>query len=139
MRDDLFPLSRPERRAALAGWRAVPASIRWETGRLAEKGLPARDPAVSAAARRYGQLLLQKNLSNRLPRCTLSAAGAFMLAAGLLFLTSSFWAATAVPATLIAAGVVVTALGFLSWGQRRIGRLLVATNSSVVEPAARWD
>ena len=137
MRDDVYPFTRPERRTALAGWRAVPRSIRWETGRLAEKGLPAHDPAVSVAARRYGELILQKNVANRLPRCTLTVAGALVLAVGLCLLTSSFLAATAAPAALIAGGVVATAMGILSWELRRTGRLLVVTNAQVVEPAAR--
>jgi hypothetical protein len=134
VRDDVYPLTPAERRAALAGWRAIPAPIRWATGRLAEKGLPADDTAVSVAAGRYGECLLQRNRSNRLPRCSMTAMGVAMLLAG-LFLTSTSWAATAVPAMCIAGGAVGTALGLFSWGQRRAGRLLVEANPPVVAPA----
>jgi hypothetical protein len=127
-------MARAERRAALAGWRGTPASERRDACRLAEKGLPAHDPVVSAAARRYGAYLLQRNTSNRLPRSALTVAGVVVLAGGITLACRS-WAATPVLAMCIAGGAVVMALGLLSWQQRRAGRLLVAANPPVPAPA----
>ncbi len=138
MRDDVHPFTRDEKRAAVAGWRAVPASTRWQTGRLAEKGQPADDPAVSAAARRFGECLLRQHLLNRLPRSALAVASAVALAAGLYLLTTD-WSATPVPAMLISGGTAGTPMGLLSWAQRRTGHTLIAANPAVVRPSTSWS
>ena len=129
MRDDVYPLSRAERRAALAAWRAVPVRVRWETGRLAERGSPAQDPVVGDAARRYGELLLRKHAVNRLPRCALTVVGALLLLAGLLVFGVEGGGLLAV--LLVAEGVAVTSLGIFCWMQRRGARTVVAANPPV--------
>ncbi len=132
MRDDLYPLTPAERAAALAGWRRIPVADRYEAGRLAGKGLPAPRPAVAAAARRYGECLLERNLTNRLPRSALVTLGLLVLASGILLAGD--------PVTgglgwgLVAGGVTGTALGLLSWGLRRAGRSLVRANSPASPP-----
>ena len=124
MRDDLYPLTRAERRSALADWRAVPSDIRWETARLAKRGLPGRDSAVSLAARRYGEYLLARNMTNRMPRSALPALGVLVAVGGTL---------AGLGLVAFPGGLTVAVLGLLSWSQRRGGRMVVAANSSVVD------
>lgn len=119
VRDDLFRLTRVQRRAALAGWRRVPAAQRREICRRAGQGLPAGDPGSSLIARRYGEYLLQRNRSNRLPRWALPLIGVLLLVG----LSLMGLAVIGVPG-----GLVVTALGVVGWGQRRQAHLLVAAN-----------
>ena len=97
---------------------------RRETGRLAERGLPAPDATVSLAARRYGEYLLQRSLSNRMPRSALPIAGVLLAVLG----TLGGAGLIAVPG-----GLVVTALGALTWAQRRCGRHLVGANTPVAD------
>jgi hypothetical protein len=120
VRDDLYPLTATERRAARAGWRAIPIRDRREAGRLADQGLPAPEVAVSLAARRFGEYLLQRNRSNRMPRSAGPIFGLLIAVLGTL---------CGVAAIALPGGAAVTALGLLSWGQRRCGRLLVAANA----------
>ena len=134
MRDDVYPLSRPEWRTALAAWRAVPARVRWETGRLAERGLPAPDPVVGDTARRFAEVLLRKHVVNRLPRCALTVVGALLLLAGLVLVDVR---GGLLATLLLVDGAVVTVLGLVSWTQRRAGRSVVAANPPVVASTAR--
>ena len=124
MRDDLYPLTREERRSALAGWRAIRSEIRWGTGRLAERGLPGRDAWVSFAARRYGEYLLTRNLTNRMPRSALPVFGVLVATAGTL---------AGLGLVALPGGLTAAALGLLSWTQRRAGRVLVAANAPLVK------
>lgn len=121
MRDDLFPLTRNERREAVVGWRRVSPEARREACRLAKQGVAAPDEAVSSAARRYGQYLLMHSNSNRIPRWALPTAGVLLAVVGTLLGA----AVVAVPG-----GLVVVAIGLLSWSQRRWGHVLVAANGA---------
>jgi hypothetical protein len=122
VRDDLYPMTRAEGRSALAGWHAIPRGVRWETGRLAERGLPGRDPWVSFAARRYGEYLLKRHLINRMPRSALPVLGVLVAVVGTL---------AGLGLVALPGGLTAAALGLLSWGQRRAGRMLVAVNAPV--------
>ena len=130
MRDDIYPLTGAERRAAVAGWRETPLPVRREICRLADRGLPAPEPADGVAARRYGEFLLQKNVSNRMPRWALPMFGVILVALGLLMVATDPW--SSLPGIIaIAGGIVVAAGGALSWAQRRAGHLLVTANPPI--------
>jgi hypothetical protein len=126
MRDDLFPLTKDQRRQAMAAWRRVRPQDRRDACRLAERGIRAPDDYVSWAARGYGQLLLQRNFTNRLPRCALTGVGLLTVFIGAV-LGLQFDAGLGA-APVVAGGLVAAALGLLSWGQRRAAHVLVAAN-----------
>jgi hypothetical protein len=131
VRDDLYPLTKAERRAALAGWRATSLADRLEACRLAKAGLPAPDPAVSAAARRWGEYLLLRHWSNRIPRGLGTYVGLVgTLAALVLVAVDSRLTDDLVP---LACGLVATGLGLLSWGRRRAGHRLVRANAPAAD------
>ncbi len=114
----------------MAGWRRTPLRVRREICRLADGGLPAPEPADSAAARRWGEFLLQRNWSNRMPRWALPALGMFLVALGLLMVATDPW--SPLPGIVaIVGGVVVTGGGAISWAQRPAGHLLVAANPPI--------
>ena len=121
MRDDVFSLTGDERRQALVGWRRLGSEDRRHACRLAKQGVAAPDEDVSSAARRYGEYLLMRSTSNRMPRWGLPAAGAVLGVVGTLVGASP----VAVPG-----GVVVVAIGLYSWSQRRWGHVLVAANKT---------
>lgn len=90
------------------------------------------DTLVSAAARRYGEYLLTKRLSNRLPRCLLPLCGALVALVGVLLWTGvlRLWdeALTGLGVFTTVAGLLATLLGLLGWSQRRAARTLVNAN-----------
>ena len=126
MRDDIYPLSKEERRAARSSWRQFSARERMEAGRLAGRGLPAPSPELSAAALQWGQYMLQRNWSNRIPRSSLVVAG---LIAAVFGLISQL--AIGVGWVLVGGGLIAAAIGWLTWSQRRLGHDLVRANAVV--------
>jgi hypothetical protein len=127
MRDDLFPLTKDQRRSALAAWRRVRPQDRRDACRLAERGFRAPDDYVSWAARGYGQLLLQRTFMNRLPRSALPVSG-FLVAAVGAVLGIWFDAGLGAGIVVVPGGLAAAVLGLISWGQRRVAHLLVAAN-----------
>ena len=125
VRDDIYPLAGDERRAARREWRAHPAADRRAACRRAAQGLPADDPALSDAARRFGQYLLHDSRSNRMPRSALPIAGLLLAAVA---------AALGLGAPVLAPALIVLLLGLISWNQRKVGRLLVAANDGRPAP-----
>ena len=130
VRDDLYDLDRAERRRARRAWRRTPFEQRMEALRVAKEGMPAPEPRVSAAARRYGQYLLTRRFSNRMPRSLLPTLGAVVTVAGVFwwrdgyFLPEPAWTGP----FCIFSGIMVLICGLLSWSQRQGGRLLVQAN-----------
>ncbi|PPK89799.1 hypothetical protein CLV92_1342 [Kineococcus xinjiangensis] len=105
---------------------------------MAKQGLPAPDPLVAAAGRGYGEYLLTRRLTNRLPRSLLPLAGAILVLVGVLLWSGAVAFAetdlTGLGVFGVIGGVVVTLLGLLSWSQRQGGRLLVAANPAASAP-----
>jgi hypothetical protein len=126
VRDDFYPLSRDQRRAIRDEWRQIPYRDRRNAARLAERGLPAPTPELSAATLRWGQYMLQRNWSNRLPRSS-------MLVAGLVFaaLGSVSMLLIDVGLPVVVCGLVAAALGWLTWDIRRGAHQLIRANAVV--------
>jgi hypothetical protein len=129
VRDDVYPLTKAERRATRASWRQFSGRERMEAGRLAERGLPAPSPELSAAALQWGQYMLRRTWSNRIPRSGLVVAG--LTAAGLGLISQlaigNGW-------VLVGCGLVAAACGWLTWSLRRLAHDLVRANSVVPRP-----
>jgi hypothetical protein len=111
MRDDLFPLTKDERRQALAAWRRVRFQDRQEACRLAERGIRAPDDYVSWAARGYGQYLLQRNVTNRMPRWAVPLAGLLVAGVGAV-LGIWFDAGLGAGLVVVPSGLAVAVCGF---------------------------
>jgi hypothetical protein len=131
MRDDLFVLSQEQRRHARLAWRRVSVQQRRQVILLAKEGRPAPDPNISAAAREYGQYLLYRNRSNRLPRSLQPAVGTLVAVVGVLLWTG----VVQIPgrlgsgAVLTVGGLLAFLLGLLSWSQRKCAHLLIGANA----------
>ena len=137
VRDDLFELTRAQQRQARIAWRQASVQQRREAVRLAQSGSPAPDPDVSAAARAYGEYLLRKNRSNRVPRsmqpvvATLTAVVGVLLCTGVVRLPGGLAAGI----LLTIGGLMVVLIGLASWAQRKAARLLVAANAPKPPPS----
>jgi hypothetical protein len=126
VRDDLYPLTRAQRRAIRDEWRQIPYRDRRNAARLAERGLPAPTAELSAATFRWGQYMLQRNWSNRLPRSS-------MLMAGLGFAALGFVSMLVIDVGLpvIVCGLVAAAMGWVTWDVRRGAHQLIRANAVV--------
>src|SRR4051794_12443496 len=100
-----------------------------EAGRLAQRGLPAPSPELSAAALQWGKFMLQRNWSNRIPRSSLVVAG--LIAAGVGVISQP---AIGLGWVLVGGGLVAAAMGWLPWSLRRLAHALVRANAAVPEP-----
>lgn len=98
---------------------------------MAERGLPAPTPELSAAALQWGRYLLQRTWSNRIPRSSLVVTG--LLVAVLGVISAALVGTDLVP---VAGGLVAAAIGWLTWNQRRLGHHLIRANAAVPSEAA---
>lgn len=96
-------------------------------GRLAERGLPAPSRELSAATLQWGQYMLQRTWSNRIPRSSMVVAG---LTAAILGLLAQL--AIGVGWVLVGGGLVAAAIGWLTWSQRRLAHAMVSANAVVL-------
>ena len=124
MRDDLYPMTRDQQRSIRDECRQIPYRDRRNAARRAGQGLPAPTPEISAATLRWGQYMLKRNWSNRLPRSS-------MLVAGLLFaaLGSASMLLVDVGLPVVVCGLVAAGLGWLTWDIRRGAHQLIRANA----------
>jgi hypothetical protein len=120
VRDDLYPLTKDQRRAAHDAWRRFSYGDRREACRRANRGLPAQSPELSAASLLWGQYQLHRTWANRPPRSAGAITGAMLTL--VVMLTDS----GAVPT---AAGLAACFLGLLTWDRRRSAHRLVEANT----------
>ncbi|MET0491562.1 MAG: hypothetical protein ABW000_00380, partial [Actinoplanes sp.] len=80
--EQLFEVTRDERRAALQGFRRIPRARRREIFEYAKRGEAHPDPAAAGAAAQWARTMLRRAWWNRIPGWVQPAASIALIAVG---------------------------------------------------------
>jgi len=119
--DELFEVTKDERRAAMQGFRRITRAQRREIFEFAKRGEPHPDPALAGAGVRWARTMRRQAWWNRIPGWVQPAASIALMVVG-------WWIGAGI--FMVPGGALALLIGLAEWNNRQAARMILRATPS---------